>query len=100
MVGVMFIAKFCCILVLHKFIFINFRNSIIKYFIQSNSSIKNYIFSRLLILLNNKNTQELNLDILRKQFAYVGQDVVMFNDTLAANIALGDPNPEINLIYQ
>ncbi|AEG93205.1 lipid A export permease/ATP-binding protein MsbA [Ramlibacter tataouinensis] len=31
------------------------------------------------------------LDALRAQFALVSQDVVMFNDTLAANIALEDP---------
>ena len=31
-----------------------------------------------------------SLDSLRRQFAYVSQDVVMFNDTVAHNIALGD----------
>ncbi|HWI84630.1 lipid A export permease/ATP-binding protein MsbA [Ramlibacter sp.] len=29
------------------------------------------------------------LDVLRRQFALVSQDVVMFNDTLAANVTLG-----------
>jgi subfamily B ATP-binding cassette protein MsbA len=28
---------------------------------------------------------------LRRQFAFVSQDVVLFNDTIAANVALGDP---------
>jgi subfamily B ATP-binding cassette protein MsbA len=32
---------------------------------------------------------EWKLDALRRQFAMVSQDVVMFNDTLAANVALG-----------
>ena len=30
------------------------------------------------------------LDALRRQFALVSQDVVMFNDSIAANVALGD----------
>jgi subfamily B ATP-binding cassette protein MsbA len=30
------------------------------------------------------------LDALRRQFAMVSQDVVLFNDTVAANVALGD----------
>jgi ATP-binding cassette, subfamily B, bacterial MsbA len=30
-----------------------------------------------------------DLDVLRQQLAFVSQDVVMFNDTLAANVALG-----------
>ncbi len=31
---------------------------------------------------------------LRQQFALVSQDVVLFNDTLAANVALGDDSPD------
>lgn len=31
-----------------------------------------------------------NVDALRHQFALVSQDVVLFNDTVAANVALGD----------
>jgi subfamily B ATP-binding cassette protein MsbA len=34
--------------------------------------------------------QDWSLDSLRSQVAYVSQDVVMFNDTVAQNIALGD----------
>jgi subfamily B ATP-binding cassette protein MsbA len=34
---------------------------------------------------------EWNLQALRRQIAMVSQDVVMFNDTLAANVALGGP---------
>ncbi|WP_088282241.1 lipid A export permease/ATP-binding protein MsbA [Ideonella sp. A 288] len=33
---------------------------------------------------------EWDVDALRRQFALVSQDVVLFNDTVAANIALGD----------
>ena len=32
---------------------------------------------------------EWQLDALRRQFAYVSQDVVLFNDSIAANVALG-----------
>ena len=35
-----------------------------------------------------------NLDNLRSHFAYVSQDVIMFNDTLANNITLGDDTPD------
>ena len=31
---------------------------------------------------------------LRRQFALVSQDVVLFNDSVAANVALGDPAPD------
>jgi subfamily B ATP-binding cassette protein MsbA len=31
------------------------------------------------------------IDALRSQFALVSQDVVLFNDSIAANVALGDP---------
>ena len=41
------------------------------------------------VLLDGHEVSEWNLDALRRQFALVSQDVVMFNDTLAANIALG-----------
>jgi subfamily B ATP-binding cassette protein MsbA len=34
--------------------------------------------------------REWNIDSLRKQFALVSQDVVLFNDTVAANVAMGE----------
>ena len=40
------------------------------------------------VLLDGVDVAEWRLDALRAQFALVSQDVVMFNDTLAANIAL------------
>jgi subfamily B ATP-binding cassette protein MsbA len=41
------------------------------------------------VLLDGYDVSQWRLDALRSQFALVSQDVVMFNDTLAANIALG-----------
>ncbi|HYJ97601.1 MAG TPA: lipid A export permease/ATP-binding protein MsbA, partial [Burkholderiaceae bacterium] len=35
--------------------------------------------------------REWNVDSLRKQFALVSQDVVLFNDSVAANVAMGVP---------
>lgn len=43
------------------------------------------------ILIDGKNILEYKLKDLRKQFAYVSQQVVLFNDTLANNIAYGKP---------
>ncbi|MGV7209362.1 lipid A export permease/ATP-binding protein MsbA [Oxalobacteraceae bacterium A2-2] len=45
------------------------------------------------ILLDGVDLRDYRLDSLRDQIALVSQDVVLFNDTLAANIAYGDPNP-------
>ena len=42
------------------------------------------------ILLDGHSIAEWDLHALRRQFAMVSQDVVMFNDTLAANVALGN----------
>jgi subfamily B ATP-binding cassette protein MsbA len=42
------------------------------------------------ITLDGLNIQDLNLQDLRKQFAIVTQQVTLFNDTLANNIAYGD----------
>lgn len=41
------------------------------------------------LLLDGHELREWDLHALRRQFAMVSQDVVMFNDTLAANVALG-----------
>ncbi len=41
------------------------------------------------ILLDGVDIRELKLDNLREQISYVGQDVTLFNDTLANNIAFG-----------
>jgi subfamily B ATP-binding cassette protein MsbA len=48
------------------------------------------------ILVDGVSTDAWNIDALRRQIAMVSQDVVMLNDTLAANVALGDeqPNPD------
>jgi subfamily B ATP-binding cassette protein MsbA len=41
------------------------------------------------ILLDGVDTQELKLTSLREQIAYVGQHIILFNETVAANIAYG-----------
>jgi len=46
------------------------------------------------ILLDGTDLRDLALPDLRRQIALVSQDVVLFNDTLAANIAYGDPAPD------
>ena len=47
------------------------------------------------VLLDGHPLPEWDLASLRAQFAFVSQDVVMFNDTLAANVALGAaPDPQ------
>lgn len=52
------------------------------------------------ISLYGQDIRDWSLTALRQQFAYVSQDVVMFNDTLAANVALGDSSPSESLIQQ
>jgi ATP-binding cassette, subfamily B, bacterial MsbA len=42
------------------------------------------------VLLDGVPLREWRIDSLRRQFALVSQDVVLFNDTVAANVALGD----------
>lgn len=44
------------------------------------------------VLIDGKDITEYKLKDLRNQFAYVSQQVVLFNDTLANNIAYGNPN--------
>jgi subfamily B ATP-binding cassette protein MsbA len=46
------------------------------------------------ILLDGHDLREYRLAELRSQIALVSQDVVLFNDTLASNIAYGDPAPD------
>ncbi|NGZ82750.1 lipid A export permease/ATP-binding protein MsbA [Duganella aceris] len=45
------------------------------------------------IKLDGVDLRDYTMTSLRKQIALVSQDVVLFNDTLAANIAYGDPEP-------
>ncbi|MFZ9285156.1 MAG: lipid A export permease/ATP-binding protein MsbA [Burkholderiaceae bacterium] len=42
------------------------------------------------VLLDGVDIAQWQLDALRRQFAYVSQDVVMFNDSIAGNVALGE----------
>ena len=47
------------------------------------------------ILLDGQPLSDWDVSALRRQFALVSQDVVLFNDSVAANVALGiDPNRE------
>jgi subfamily B ATP-binding cassette protein MsbA len=43
------------------------------------------------ILIDGRDVRDLRLESLRKQIAIVTQDVILFNDTIRANIAYGDP---------
>ncbi len=46
------------------------------------------------ILLGGTDIQEWDLDALRQQLSFVSQDVIMLNDTVAVNVALGEtPDP-------
>ncbi|MDB5827882.1 MAG: lipid transporter permease/ATP-binding protein [Variovorax sp.] len=47
------------------------------------------------VLLDDHDIGEWQLASLRAQFAMVSQDVVMLNDTLAANVALGDVSGDV-----
>ncbi len=44
------------------------------------------------VLIDDTNIEQFKLKDLRKQFSYVSQQVVLFNDTLANNIAYGKPD--------
>ena len=46
------------------------------------------------ISLDGVDIQNIDLRDLRQQMAFVSQDVVLFNDTIAANVAYGAQNPE------
>ena len=41
------------------------------------------------VLLDGRDLADWNVEALRRQFALVSQDVVLFNDSVAANVALG-----------
>lgn len=43
------------------------------------------------VILDGSPIEEWDIDALRRQFALVSQDVVLFNDSVAANVALGAP---------
>ncbi|MBI2150804.1 MAG: ABC transporter ATP-binding protein, partial [Acidobacteria bacterium] len=43
------------------------------------------------VLIDGKDIRELKLESLRRQIAMVTQDVILFNETVRANIAYGDP---------
>lgn len=49
------------------------------------------------VLLDGHALPDWDLSALRAQFALVSQDVVMFNDSIAANIALGGPVDELRV---
>jgi ATP-binding cassette, subfamily B, bacterial MsbA len=48
------------------------------------------------VKLDNVPLPEWSLTNLRRQFAMVSQEVIMFNDTLAANVALGSEDGEVD----
>ena len=50
------------------------------------------------IRLDGVDLRDYTMASLRKQIALVSQDVVLFNDTLAANIAYGDPEPSMQRV--
>ncbi|NVD69172.1 lipid A export permease/ATP-binding protein MsbA [Duganella sp. BJB488] len=50
------------------------------------------------IKLDGVDLRDYTMASLRRQIALVSQDVVLFNDTLAANIAYGDPEPSMERI--
>jgi subfamily B ATP-binding cassette protein MsbA len=52
------------------------------------------------ILIDGTDIRDLELQSLRKQIAVVTQDVILFNDTIRANIAYGDPAASENAIRQ
>ena len=49
------------------------------------------------ILINNKNIKEYNIKNLREKIAYIPQNIHIFNDTIAANIAYGKEINEKNI---
>lgn len=49
------------------------------------------------IFLDGIDIEQIDLKDLRRQIAFVSQDVVLFNDTIAANVAYGLPENQIDL---
>lgn len=52
------------------------------------------------VLIDNNNIEQYKLADLRHQFAYVSQQVVLFNDSIANNIAYGKPEATMEEIVQ
>jgi len=50
------------------------------------------------ILLDHVALSDISLQSLRQQIAMVSQNVILFDDTIAANIAYGDPTPDAQRI--
>jgi subfamily B ATP-binding cassette protein MsbA len=50
------------------------------------------------VLIDGHDIRDLQLDSLRRQIAVVTQDVILFNDTIRANIAYGDPDADDSAI--
>jgi subfamily B ATP-binding cassette protein MsbA len=50
------------------------------------------------VLIDGVPTTDWDTDSLRRHIAMVSQDVVMLNDTLAANVALGDEQPDADRV--
>jgi subfamily B ATP-binding cassette protein MsbA len=46
------------------------------------------------VLLDGVSLQEISLSSLREQIAMVGQNVILFDDSIAANVAYGDAEPD------
>ncbi|WP_269531307.1 lipid A export permease/ATP-binding protein MsbA [Chitinimonas sp. BJYL2] len=51
------------------------------------------------IQLDGHDIRDYTLASLRRQIALVSQDVVLFNDTVTANIAYGDPAPDLARVH-
>ncbi len=50
------------------------------------------------ILLGGVDLREWQIDALRQQFSFVSQDVVMFSDTVAGNVSLGEQTDEARVL--
>jgi subfamily B ATP-binding cassette protein MsbA len=50
------------------------------------------------VLIDGQEIRDWDVGALRRQFAWVSQDVVLFNDTIAANVALGEQVDEARVL--